>query len=172
MSGCHDAITRREGVEITSYSSIMNTADVRPGQPGGSDLYEVITETDPDKIMPPPPANPLTSAQRDIIRRWIEQGARNNICNDCDTSSYTYSGAISSIISNSCLGCHNNTNAGSYGAGISLEGYNNLKAQGVNGKLYPAVSHTGPYPMPKGGTKLNECRIKQIKKWIDNNYPN
>lgn len=172
MSGCHDAITRANGVQLTSYTSIMQTADVRPGNPGGSDLYEVLNETDPDKIMPRPPASPFTAAQKDIIYRWIQQGARNNACNDCDTTSFTYSAAISNIISNSCLGCHNNANAGLYGAGISLEGYNNLKTQGLNGKLYAAVSHTGPYPMPKGGSKLSDCRIKQIKKWIDSNYPN
>ena len=35
-----------------------------------------------------------------------------------------------------------------------------------------AVKHTGLYPMPKGGNKLSDCKIKQIEKWIDNNYPN
>ena len=48
-SGCHDEASQQDGVILTDYDNIINTADVRAGDPDGSDLYEAITETDPQK---------------------------------------------------------------------------------------------------------------------------
>ena len=42
MSGCHDDVTHKEGVVLTSYQKVMATSDVRPGSPGNSKLYKVI----------------------------------------------------------------------------------------------------------------------------------
>ena len=75
MSGCHDDGSHQDGVVLTSYEKVMATADVRPGRPDNSDLYEVLIETDPDKKMPRPPRNPLTNTQIGQIKKWIEQGA-------------------------------------------------------------------------------------------------
>jgi ribosomal protein S16 len=41
-----------------------------------------------------------------------------------------------------------------------------------NGKLIPAIDHTGPYQMPKGGSMLSDCAIEKIKKWISNGAQN
>lgn len=38
MSGCHDAASAQNGVVLTSYSTIMNTGDVKAGQPNNSEL--------------------------------------------------------------------------------------------------------------------------------------
>lgn len=48
-SGCHDQATQADGVLLISYESVMETGDVRPGNPDGSDLYEVLVEDDPDR---------------------------------------------------------------------------------------------------------------------------
>lgn len=171
LSGCHDDVSRQDGVVLTSYTSVMNTADVRPGNPGGSDLYEVIIESDPGKRMPPPPRNPLSQQQRDLIRVWILQGAQNLTCDPaCDTTVFTYSGAIRNIIQNKCQGCHSSTAAA---GGIDLSTYNGVKGKITDGRLWGAVNHLpGFSPMPKNGSKLSDCEIIQIKKWIDNGSPN
>ncbi|HNH23037.1 MAG TPA: hypothetical protein PLY26_12860, partial [Ferruginibacter sp.] len=31
--GCHDAISRQDGIELTSYDKIMASGEVRPGDP-------------------------------------------------------------------------------------------------------------------------------------------
>jgi hypothetical protein len=67
MSGCHDDASHQDGVILTSYEKVMNTADVRPGRAGSSKLYEVLIDTDPDDRMPRPPRSPLTSQQIQII---------------------------------------------------------------------------------------------------------
>jgi len=171
MSGCHDASTAQEGVVLTSYQSVMNTAEIIPGNPGSSKLYEAITESETDERMPPPPASALSTDQILLIRKWIEQGARNNYCDaGCDTNNFTYSGAIKPVIENNCKGCHNAFNSS---GGVRLDDYSSVKAAADNGSLFGAVSHQQGYsPMPKGGNKLPECTIIQIRKWIADGSPN
>ena len=82
MSGCHDATTRAEGIRLDHYKAVIQTGEVRAGDPNQSELLEVCLETRPDKRMPPPPRSPLSPAQIETLRRWIAQGARNNDCTD------------------------------------------------------------------------------------------
>lgn len=166
LSGCHDDASHQDGVVLTTYEKVMATADIRPGRPGDSGLYEKITDSDPDDRMPPPPRNPLTGQQIQVIRQWIEQGALNLSCqNMCDSNSFTYSGAIKNIITNKCQGCHSGSAAS---GGIDLSTYNGVKAKVTDGRLWGAVNHLpGFSPMPKNGTKLSDCELTQIRKWID-----
>ncbi len=48
-----------------------------PGDPEASELWRRITSEDPAWQMPPPGSNrkPLAAEERDLIRRWIEDGA-------------------------------------------------------------------------------------------------
>ena len=166
MSGCHDAASHQDGVILTNYNNVMNTADIRPGRPNDSELYERIMETDPDKIMPRPPRAPLTTQQKQLIREWILQGAQNLVCqNMCDSNSFTYNNAIRNIISNKCQGCHSGSAAS---GGIDLSTYSGIKAKVTDGRLWGAINHQpGFSPMPKNGAKLSDCEITQIRKWID-----
>jgi hypothetical protein len=48
-----------------------------PGKPQESEFYTRIVSRDPEERMPPAKANkPLSNEQTDILRRWIEQGAK------------------------------------------------------------------------------------------------
>src|SRR5262249_39782213 len=50
---------------------------IKPGDPKESTAWDRITSDDPNYIMPPPDANKkLTAAQKAIIKKWIEQGAK------------------------------------------------------------------------------------------------
>jgi hypothetical protein len=167
MSGCHDAITRQDGVVLTDYASIMSTGDVRPGNPNGSEIWEKITETDPSERMPPPPRSALPADQKELIRTWILQGARNNSCASasCDSTNVTYTATIKPIVSLKCQGCHSGSTPQ---GGIDLSTYAGVKAKVTDGRLFGAVNHLpGFSPMPKNGAKLSTCELAQIKKWID-----
>ena len=165
MSGCHDDVTHKEGVVLTSYQKVMATSDVRPGSPGNSKLYKVIVDPDPGDRMPEPPQNPLTQQQIQIIYTWIQQGAPNLVCeNMCDSSLFTYSGAIQPLIQAKCQGCHSGVNAQ---GGIDISSYQLLKAKVTDGKLWGSINQLpGFSPMPKNGAKLSDCEIKQFQKWI------
>jgi hypothetical protein len=47
-----------------------------PGQPGKSSIYRKIAATDADVRTPPPGQTSLTKDQIDVVRRWIEEGAK------------------------------------------------------------------------------------------------
>jgi mono/diheme cytochrome c family protein len=164
MSGCHDNITQADGVILTTYTSIMKY--VKAGDAANSKLYKVIIKTNGDR-MPPPPMPPFTAAQKALIQKWINQGAKNNSCAAaCDTTVFTYSGAVKSIMDAKCAGCHNPANLG---GNIDVSTYNAVKAVALNGKLYGSVAHQAGYsPMPKNSAKLSDCEIKQIQKWVNN----
>lgn len=171
MPGCHSAGSAEDGVILDSYENIINTADVRPFDLDGSDLYEVITEDDPDKFMPPPgEGDPLTPEQVSLIAQWIEQGAQNLTCEaDCDTSNVTYSMKIEPILTSKCLGCHSGT---SPEAGINLGGYANASGEALFGDMLDAVQHTGDVtPMPYQSMQLPQCEIDLIRIWIENGAP-
>lgn len=47
-----------------------------PGDPAGSLLWQRVSQKSPAKLMPPPYSHKtLTDEQKEILRRWIEQGA-------------------------------------------------------------------------------------------------
>lgn len=168
-SGCHDAQSHQEGVILDSYFNIRNTADVRPGNPSGSDLYEVLIETDPDKRMPPPPASPLTTEQIQLVYKWIQQGAKNNRCDECDTTNVTFSGSVEPILSNYCYSCHSGANPV---GGSTLTTYQDVVNAVNNSDLYERVQRMqGFSPMPPGGT-LPACDLNKIGRWISDGMPN
>lgn len=175
IPGCHDIISQSDGVVMTDYSNITNTADVRPGDPGGSDLYEVITETDPDKKMPPPSSGiSLSNEEIEMIRLWIQQGAMDNSCNNslngCDTAAVSFSADVQPIISTYCEGCHS---GGLPQGGINLSSYDKISTQALNGNLRGVVERqSGFVPMPYNGSPLSACDQAKIRNWVQAGAPN
>lgn len=162
MAGCHDAITHKEGIDLSTYNNIKNY--IVAGNASESKIYKTIIKTDNER-MPPPPMPAWTTEQVAKLRTWINQGAKNNACDRCDTTDYKFSTAIKPLLQNKCQGCHN---PASLGGGIDLSTYNSIKATAINGKLYGSVNWSPGYiPMPQSGLKIPDCEIKQIKKWID-----
>jgi len=89
------------------------------------------------------------------------------ITNGCDTTNVTYSKTVSTILSSRCYGCHDNSRYKDYGGGVQLEGYENAKISADNGGLIGTITHNPDYSaMPKGGSKMDKCRIEQIKIWV------
>jgi uncharacterized membrane protein len=168
MSGCHDNVTHADGVNLTTYDKILRY--VVPRSASSSKLYKMIMRTD-DERMPPAPMSPLSATQKALIEKWINQGALNNNCiGTCDSSVFTYSGAVKPIIDTKCRGCHN---PASLGGNIDLSTYTSVKAAALNGKLYGSVAQLPGYsPMPKNALKLLDCEIQQIQKWIQSGSPN
>ncbi|MFM7672925.1 MAG: c-type cytochrome domain-containing protein [Bacteroidota bacterium] len=162
MSGCHDNASHKDGVRMTDYANIME--EVKAGNAPDSKLYKVIIRTDNER-MPPPPMNPFTTAQKALIQKWINQGAKNNMClSRCDTNTFTYAGSVKPLLDSKCVGCHA---PGNLGGGVDLSTYTATRVTALNGKLYGSINHSAGYsPMPKNSVKLSTCEIRQVQRWI------
>jgi ribosomal protein S16 len=167
-AGCHDAASTND-YKLDNYDNIMKRG-ITAYNASNSKIYRVIITTDPGDIMPQPGNLPLSQAQKDIIKKWIDEGAKNTACTStCDPGLFTYSGFVQPILQRSCAGCHSGTAAS---GGINLTVFNTVKAVALNGRLYGAITHaTGYKPMPNTSSKLSDCEITQIKKWIDAGAP-
>lgn len=78
LSGCHDAATATNGVVLDNYENIINTEKIEPFDLDDSEIYELITENDPNKVMPP--SGKLDDNQINLIGSWITQGAQDLEC--------------------------------------------------------------------------------------------
>ncbi|PAU93829.1 hypothetical protein CK503_09145 [Aliifodinibius salipaludis] len=84
-SGCHDSGTQESGVNLNSYDDAMNSVGtqyeekvINPGNPDESPLVDKI-EPDPQEGQRMPyQRDPLSQANIDSIRAWIEDGAPDN----------------------------------------------------------------------------------------------
>ncbi len=80
---CHgfDESSRQAELRLDTRDGATATKDgvaaVVPGKPESSELIRRIQSTESDEIMPPPGKHGkhLTEAQKDILQRWIAQGA-------------------------------------------------------------------------------------------------
>ncbi|NUM31936.1 MAG: hypothetical protein HUU47_06395 [Bacteroidetes bacterium] len=166
---CHSGTDPKENLDLSSYSGAINSGKIVPFNSSKSKIYKAIIETDPDDKMPPD-IN-LSQDKIDLIKKWINQGAINNYCDDtqnpCDTSNITFSYTIKKIITDYCLGCHTSSFS------VSLDTYTEIKNAVQIRNLWKSVNHdTGALIMPPDpAPKLSNCNIRKIKIWIDSGMP-
>jgi hypothetical protein len=76
---CHgpDEGKRKAKLRLDQRPAAVKKA-IKPGDAANSALIERLGTTDPDEVMPPPASKkgPLTAQQIDVLRRWIDQGAK------------------------------------------------------------------------------------------------
>lgn len=163
-SGCHEAGRGRGGYTLDNYKDIVSRGIV-PGNPDASKIYQSVTFLKGENFMPRN-APALTATELDVIKRWIQTGAIDSgacATDNCDTTLFTYSGAIAPMMQLHCTGCHSSASS----SGGSLADYASVKAAAVNGNLIGDISHTAGYnAMPQNGTQLSACQITQVKKWV------
>jgi len=102
-----------------------------------------------DKLYPAIPINPAT----------------------CDTTTITYSHDIQPIIVANCYNpaagtCHNAVGS----SGYNYEVFSVLQSNALSGWLLTDITFNptrGHNSMPKGGTKLSDCDINKITRWVN-----
>src|SRR5262249_41087825 len=75
---CHgpDEKSRKAGLRLDVPEAATKGAIV-PGQPDESELIRRIFADNPKKVMPPPSTKiTLTAAQKNLLKQWIESGAK------------------------------------------------------------------------------------------------
>jgi hypothetical protein len=80
---CHGPAksTRKAGLRLDTedglFADLGEGRVVAPGKPDQSELWRRVSAAEPSKRMPPPKSGrKLTARQVELIRRWIEQGAK------------------------------------------------------------------------------------------------
>lgn len=174
MQLCHDAVTKQAGLQYTSYETILATGKVVPFDPLASQFYTQMIQSDPQLVMPPSPRGPISDTNIAVIRRWIEQGAKNLTCIEDTTctvpSPVSFAQHVFPVIDKYCKGCHSGANPW---AGLRLRNYSEVKVIASNGLLLAVINHQQGFPqMPKTIEKLDSCIIATITQWVNEGAPN
>ncbi len=75
---CHgpDSAARKADLRLDRREVAIEAGAITPGDTEGSELIARINAQDPKELMPPPATTKkLTQQQRDLLRRWIAEGA-------------------------------------------------------------------------------------------------
>jgi hypothetical protein len=75
---CHgpDSAARKADLRLDRREVAIELGAITPGDTEASTLVERIFATDPTEVMPPPSTKKsLTSAQKEVLKRWITDGA-------------------------------------------------------------------------------------------------
>ncbi len=78
----------------------------------------------------------------------------------CDTTQYTFSGAIQPMLNAYCMGCHRTQAPTLNSLADIIANENTINSDIISGK------------MPLNSSRLNSCYITQFKKWMDAGMPN
>lgn len=76
---CHaaDAKNRKGDLRLDTAEGATASGAVVPGDPLKSGIIQRIRSTDPEEVMPPPEKHlEVTAAEREILERWIREGAK------------------------------------------------------------------------------------------------
>ncbi|TVQ50893.1 MAG: hypothetical protein EA362_01300 [Saprospirales bacterium] len=168
-SGCHNPVSSEASLNFTTYLGISVGNRVVHGNPLQSQIYQRMTSTNPNLKMPPDGYAAPDERQIELIRKWIEQGGRNNECAEsCSTEGITYTGRVREIIADYCAGCHGGI---APEGGLVLQTYEQVKAIGESGALVGTIRrHTGFIPMPLYGS-MTDCKVDQIVAWVNDGMP-
>lgn len=76
---CHDAKKKKGDLRLDTKAHAMKGGEsgpaIVPGKAAESRLYKLITLPEDDDDFMPAKGDPLTKEQRELIRRWIDEGA-------------------------------------------------------------------------------------------------
>jgi len=75
---CHgpDGAARKADLRLDQRDAAVKAGAIEPGDADASELVARVLSNDPEEVMPPPSHHkPLTAAQKDLLKRWVAQGA-------------------------------------------------------------------------------------------------
>ena len=75
---CHgpDSAARKADLRIDRREDAVQAKAIVPGKPTESEMIARVLSDDTDTLMPPPRSRKkLTVAQKDVLKKWVEQGA-------------------------------------------------------------------------------------------------
>ena len=80
--GCHKPAKKKGGLDLTSVASLLKGGEaglIKPGHGADSEILKQISGAEPEM---PKDSDPLTAAEIALIRRWIDEGAKDDTPSD------------------------------------------------------------------------------------------
>ena len=203
-NSCHHAPFDRSGRLVNPKASLRfdSFAEVMKGNLDGpvivandlekSRLYSVLNLPEDDDLFMPPKGGPMVQEQKDVIKRWIEEGAKPSKNSVSATKGgipapdepVSFHNHILPLLENRCLNCHGepyvkNGRTIKPTAGLQLDTYEMVMKGNLDGTIVtpgdPTVStlfqvvilpDDDPELMPPKGDPLTEDERTMIKRWI------
>ena len=185
-------IQPKAGLALNTYELVMkgnldNTV-ITAGDVADSYLHEVLTLDEDDDMFMPPKGGPLKPEQVDIIKRWIEEGAKPSAggATVADASNgISFHDHIFPIIEDRCLDCHGEPYVKSGRtihpkAGLALDTFEAVLKGNLDGPIIERGNHEestlyvvmtldpdDSEIMPPKGDPLTKEEISLFKQWID-----
>lgn len=181
---CHGAPSEKVRGDLRILDFTALTAAERklvvPGKPNESTLLERVDSNDDDLRMPPPPEKSLRDDERQLIRKWIADGAAIwNEPSGAPKSSGTVkpdpaklAAQAKAVFRSHCFECHGATTTN---AGIRILDHQSLvlkKKKVIPGRpeqshVFRVITATGSTVMPPSGNpRLAESDIETVRAWI------
>ncbi len=163
-SGCHNAVDRKKGYDLTNYDGIMR--GIRAGSVKSSKLLKAINNV--DGVAMPPSSYPQPSAEQiETIEDWVNSGAVNTAgCGgeDCDANaSAGFSATIQPLLATNCVGCHSGTNPN---GGLDFSNFTVLQGAALDGSLVGAITGEPEFTAMPPNSRMATCDIALVEKWV------
>lgn len=179
---CHEPDESQSGLDLTRVDTIKRGGDelgtgIVPGDPDSSPLIQVVTgKTEPAM---PSEGDPLSKAEIDLLRRWIQEGAEDDSQQFSREDVDFFEREIRPVLFARCFKCHAGDEAES---GLRLTSRHALLIGGNRGAavlpgkpdaslLLNAIRHGGNLRMPKGGDALSATQVSAFAEWIKRGLP-
>ncbi|MFO0817790.1 MAG: DUF1553 domain-containing protein [Pirellulales bacterium] len=74
---CHgpDKLQRKGDLRLDEREAAVASGAIVPGKPDQSEIIRRMFSADPDETMPPKSRRPMPDDQKQLLKRWVEQGA-------------------------------------------------------------------------------------------------
>ena len=203
-NSCHHAPFDRAGrlvnpkasLRFDSFSQVMkgnlDGPVIVPNDLEKSRLYSVLNLPEDDDLFMPPKGGPMDQEKKDVIKRWIEEGAnpsKNSISATkggipAPDEPVSFHNHILPLFEQRCLNCHGepyvkNGRTIKPTAGLQLDTYEMVIKGNLDGTIVTPGDHTAsalyqvvtladddPELMPPKGDPLSEEQRSMIKRWI------
>lgn len=183
--GCHNADKDKGDLRLDTKATFLKGGEngpvVVPGKPDKSSLYTLASMSpDEDDVMPPKAVDHLSEDQLNVLKEWIEQGAK---WPDGVTLTQVprprFVKDVQPIFEFNCVACHRDD--AKLEGGFSMTGHETTLKSGDNGPNLIPFDAEGSYLYksmtlsedddnvmpPKAKDRVPQAEIDTIRRWIE-----
>jgi uncharacterized membrane protein len=166
---CHSGPSAADGIDLSSYSLIMQSRAVVPHDPEKSSFYLSVAAG-----RMPKGRERLSQEDQDLIFSWIKDGAKESELQGPSSAQPTFTWISKNILEPKCIVCHNSakprgkTDLSSYEALISSEGRKHKPVVSGDAQVSGLYLEVAEHKMPPTPKSLTSQEIDSLSTWITN----